>query len=438
MTTWRYWPLVALALLALLTLPEEPSFWVQYKWYITCIISLCVFGVLLIHILLIERRRAEEVLRESKERYRELVETTHAVPWEADAKTFQFTYVGPQADELLGYPVEEWHTKDFWRSHLHPDDRQRTVESSLEATARGEVMEIEYRMLAVDGSPVWIHDWVTVLRKNGRPDRLRGVMLNVTARKRAEEEAQRHRDELAHVARVATMGELTASIAHEIYQPLGAILTNARVAHRLLEGEEPDIAEAQGALNDIVEDGERASEILKRVRAWVRRKEMTRIPLDINEVIKEIVKLVWNDLSKKGISADLQLADHLPLVTGDRISLQQVILNLLRNAAEASSANGTGRKKVEVRSSLQDPKTVMVAVKDNGIGIDPQNLKRIFDAFFTTKENGMGMGLKISRSIIEAHDGKLWAAQNGDRGATFHFTLPVAASGNDVGSEKHD
>ena len=384
------------------------------------------------------RKQAEETLRESKERYRELAETTQAVPWEADAGTFQFAYVGPQSVALLGYPVEEWLAGDFWRSHLHPEDRERAVEFFSGTNALREDREFECRMVAADGSPVWVHNWFTKLRKNGGPERLRGVMLNVTERKRAEEEAQRHRDEMAQVARVTTMGELTASIAHEVNQPLCAILTNARVAGRLLAGEEPDVAEAREALGDIVTDSQRATEVINRVRAWVRRSEVTRVPLDVNEVIEGIMRWARNDLEKRGVSLELRLAGHPPLVMGDRIALQQVIFNLLRNAAEASGDQGHGRGRVEVSSSLPGGKTVTVSVRDDGVGIDPQNLERVFDAFFTTRENGMGMGLRISRTIIEAHDGRLWATRNADRGATFHFTLPIAAGAYAAGSGYHD
>jgi PAS domain S-box-containing protein len=371
------------------------------------------------------RKRSEQALRASERRYREMVETTQAVPWEADAETFRVRYIGPQAVRLLGYPAEDWYRDGFWASRLHPDDRERVLRAASEAVRRGEHFEQEYRMVSATGEEVWVRDLVTAPLGAGGPPALRGVMVDVTARKSAEEEAHRLRDQLAHVARVTTVGELAAAIAHEVNQPLCAILGNAQAAQRLLASDSPDLAEVGEALRDIVAGGRRARDVIARIRGLLQNRRPEPAPVDLNEATREAVALLQHRLTRKGVDLSLDLSADLPPVLGDRVQLQQVLLNLLVNAIEAMAAAARPRE-LSVRSARDEAGTVIVSVRDSGPGIAPEHAGRAFDPFFTTKPGGLGVGLAISRSIVAAHGGRIWAESNAARGAAFHFSLPAA------------
>lgn len=232
------------------------------------------------------------------------------------------------------------------------------------------------------------------------------------------------RAELAHVNRVATLGELTASIAHEVNQPIAGAVTNADAALRWLTAQPPNVDEARQALEGIVEDGKRTSEIIGRIRAFVQKVPLRREQLDINEVILEVIALTRSEMQRNGISLHTQLSSGLPLVPGDRIQVQQVILNLILNAIDAMNGVGTRPRELRIGTGTEDLNGVLVTVHDVGTGLDPESLDRLFQAFYTTKPGGMGMGLSICRSIIEAHGGRVWATPNAGHGATFRFSLP--------------
>jgi C4-dicarboxylate-specific signal transduction histidine kinase len=231
--------------------------------------------------------------------------------------------------------------------------------------------------------------------------------------------------ELAHANRVATMGQLTASIAHEVNQPLAAAVTNAQAALRWLDGRPPDLREARQALARIVRDGNRAGEVIGRIRALIKKAPPRKDALAINEVIREVIELTHGEAVKNGISAQTQLAEGLPLIEGDRVELQQVILNLIINAVEAMSGAGEGSQELLISTGKAGSDGVFVAVRDSGSGLAPASFEHLFEAFYTTKPSGLGMGLSICRSIIEAHGGRLWATANLPQGAVFHFTVPA-------------
>jgi len=271
----------------------------------------------------------------------------------------------------------------------------------------------------------------------------------LSEQKRAEEALRRSQAhlaeaqaELAHVTRVTALGELTASIAHEISQPLAAVVTNADASLRWLSGDSPDLAEAREAIRRITRDGKRAGDVISRMRSLFKKASTTKERLDINGVIEEAVILAQSEMQRHRVSLQTQLASDLPLVMGDRIQLEQVILNLLLNAVEAMSAAGDGPRELSVSSQkMNDTQEqdrfgykvahdaecthVLIALRDSGPGLDPNNLHRLFDAFYTTKPQGLGMGLAISRSIVEAHGGRLSATADSSRGAVFQFTLPI-------------
>jgi two-component system, LuxR family, sensor kinase FixL len=500
------------------------------------------------------RKLAEQKLWESEKNFRRLVENTSGVIWEANIDTWVFSYVGPQAVKLLGYPLEQWFEKDFWISHIHPDDRERAVNTCLTMSKSAQEFDFEYRMIGASGAVVWIHDTVNCQHHNGKPRQLRGLMLDITERKQAEEtlrgeraflrqvidtvpnfifakdrqgrftlanqaiavaygttvenligktdadfnphrdeveffrridaevietlqelaipeeqitdaqgrvrwlqtvkrpiierdgsakqllgastditkrketetELREQRAELAHMARITTMGELAASLAHELNQPLTAILSNAQAALRFLSSRPADIEEVREILQDIVKDNNRAGEIIRRMRALVKKEQTEFESLDLAHLIRDVVTLVHSDTVLHNVKIELKLDGNLPTVRGDKVQLQQVVLNLLLNAFDAMNDDSVGGER-EVNLMLQrnGMDLVQASVRDCGTGLSGDKLDKIFQPFYTTKGEGLGMGLSICRSIIEAHGGRLWAENNADHGATFYFTVPV-------------
>ena len=251
-----------------------------------------------------------------------------------------------------------------------------------------------------------------------------GLRSEMRERQRAEEALHKAQAELAHVTRVMTLGELMASIAHEVNQPLAAVVTNAQACLRWLALETPRPDEARAAVERIVRDSKRASEVIQRIRALVKKTETQVVAVDINDVIREAISLEQREILGRRVLLRTELASALPPVLGDRVQLQQVIINLVINALEAMASVTDRPRDMLIRSQQEDANEVLVLVQDSGMGIDSQNVERLFNAFFTTKPSGMGMGLSISRSIIAAHGGRLWASPNADHGATFQFTLP--------------
>jgi C4-dicarboxylate-specific signal transduction histidine kinase len=250
--------------------------------------------------------------------------------------------------------------------------------------------------------------------------------MDVTAAKNAERQLHRTQSELAHISRVTSLGELTASIAHEVGQPLAAIVTHAEASLRWLGREVPEINEATIALRGIINDGNRASEIVQRIRSLIKKADQERSTLRLNEMIEDVIPLLQREISEHRITLQLDLAAGLPPVLGDRVQLQQVIINLVVNAIQAMTAIDGRPRDLVIRSRQGESGTVLVAIQDSGEGLSEATMSRLFGAFFTTKPNGMGMGLSICRSIIEAHDGRIWAtAAEGGPGASFQFSLPA-------------
>ena len=325
---------------------------------------------------------------------------------------------------MLGYGREDlvsgrvsWRevTPDKWRAA----DDQALAE--LAATGICEPFEKEY--FRKDGSRVPVLVGTALLE--GRRDEGVAFVLDLTERKLAEETLRKTQAELAHVTRVTTLGEMTASIAHEINQPLAAVVNNAGACLRWLAGQAPNLEEARQSAARIIEDGHRAGEIISRIRALAKKAPQQKDWLDINETILEVIALARSEVQRSQVSLQTQLSEDVPLVLGDRIQLQQVILNLVMNGVEAMASVADRPRELLIYSHRHESDKVLVAVQDSGIGIDSQNLEKIFDTFYTTKPQGMGMGLAISRSIIENHGGRLWAVPNDGAGATFQFTLDV-------------
>jgi len=300
---------------------------------------------------------------------------------------------------------------------------QRAVEQ-LRATGSADLFEKEY--FRKDGSRVPV--LVAAAAVGGTPAQTVAFVVDLRERKAAEEALLRAREELARVTRVSTVGELAASIAHEINQPLAAVATYAGAALLWLLRDPPNLERARDALQRTMHEGEHAGEIVSRVRALLKKAPPRTEAVDIDEVILEVLDLSRNELQRNGISIRTQLATDTPLVRGDRIQLQQVVLNLILNAVDAMSEPGTSPRELSIASRREEANQVLVEVCDSGQGFQAETMERIFDPFFTTKPDGMGMGLSISRSIVVAHGGRLWAMANKPRGAVFQFALPTIAS----------
>ncbi|WP_201456039.1 PAS domain-containing sensor histidine kinase [Bradyrhizobium macuxiense] len=308
---------------------------------------------------------------------------------------------------------------------VHPDDRARVRRTIDRASSDREDFEHGYRLLMPDGAIKHVYARAhAVINASGDTEFI-GAVTDVTARKRAEAELHESQANLAHVTRVTALGELAASIAHEVNQPLAAVVTNAAACLRWLDRAPPDLNEARGAAEAIIKDGKRAGEVIQRVRALVNKTIDQKAPLAINDVINEVIGLVQHELLSHRVSLRLELTPGLPLVPADRIQLQQVILNLVINGIEAMQPVTDRPRELVIRTRQDDARHILVAVSDCGLGVAAENADRLFDAFFTTKSAGMGMGLSICRSIIDAHGGRLSMAGNAGPGATFQFTLPL-------------
>jgi PAS domain S-box-containing protein len=307
---------------------------------------------------------------------------------------------------------------------VHPEDLARFMDEWRAALAEGKPLETEARLRRADGEYRWLLIRVVPLRdETGKIVKWYGTSADVEDLKRAEEALSKSQAELAHVTRVTTMGELAASIAHEVNQPLSAIVNNGSACMRWLDGVAPNLDEAREAARRIIRDGNRAGEVITRIRALLRKTDTEKARLDINQTIREVVMLTRNEAARKGVTLRLDLAADLPPVLGDRVQLQQVILNLVMNGVEAMASASSRPRELHIRSRRHESDKALVAVQDSGVGLDGQNLEKLFDAFYSTKPQGMGMGLAISRSIVEDHGGRLWAAPNDGPGATFQFTL---------------
>jgi signal transduction histidine kinase len=335
---------------------------------------------------------------------------------------------------VLGFdPHDGQPRSETFRQRLHPDDQPR--EKEIVETARREQakFEMDYRMVHPGGEIRDIHAvGHPVLNPSGDVVEFVGTVIDITERKRAEEERERLRQaqaDLAHVTRVTTMGELTASLAHEIKQPISAAVMNARTCLRWLGRDEPDLTEAREAASRIIKDVTRASDIISRIGSLFKKGGPQNDLLDVNEVIQEMIALLRSEASRYSISIQGELANDLPKVMADRVQLQQVFMNLILNGIDAMKESSRGNE-LTIKSEAAHGQ-LLITVRDTGIGIPPQDADQIFNAFFTTKPHGTGMGLPISRSIIESHGGRLWAAANSGRGATFHLTLPTSVEAHE-------
>ena len=315
-----------------------------------------------------------------------------------------------------------------WEAAVHPDDVGRFVDEWRAAVASGKAMESEARVRRADGQYRWLLIRNVPLRdEGGKIVKWYGTSTDIDDRRRAEEERERLRQleaDLARINRVSIMGELGVSIAHEVNQPLSGIVSNGSACLRWLAGSVPNLEEVREGLRRIVRDGKRAGEVIARIRALAKRTAPLREKVDLNDTVREVLALVGDEAKRNRVTIRTRFASDLSPVSGDRVQLQQIVLNLIMNAIEAMSGVEDRSRELMITTRNIDAEQVQVSVADSGIGIDPQKLDKIFDSFYTTKPSGMGMGLSISRSILQAHGGRLWASANDGPGATFQFSLP--------------
>jgi len=384
----------------------------------------------------IERKQAEEALRRSEGYLAEAQRLARTGSWAWNVASRRSVYWSRENYRLFGFDPEEGIPSDeVFYQRVHPEDRDRVRrEAFLERPDEGSDFDVVFRIVLPEGA-------IKYIRSTGHPVRnisgdlveYVGTSMDVTERKRVDEERERLRQvqaDLAHVSRVTTMGELTASLAHEVNQPIAAAVTNANTCLRWLTRDHPDIEEAREAAMRIVKDGTRAAEIISRIRQLFKKGTSQREPADVNDIILEMTVLLRSETRRYNIIVETELAADLPQVMADRVQLQQVLMNLMINGIEAMK-DADGKRELDIRSQRTKSEEVVVSVSDNGVGLPPQQKEQIFNAFFTTKLHGTGMGLRISRSIIESHGGRLWAVDNSPRGASFCFSLPAKAEAHE-------
>jgi PAS domain S-box-containing protein len=374
--------------------------------------------------------RAEQLaddVREGEEQISMAAAAANLGFWSRDLKTDEL-WASENWRVMFGFTKAERLDFNMFLQRLYADDRESIRQAVARAIEEADNYEVEYRVVLPDGQSRWIASRGRVqIANGGKPVRMHGVSADITARKQSEAELVQKRNELAHLSRVTTVSELSGSLAHELNQPLAIILTNAQAAQRLLAQQPPDLAEARDILADIVSEDQRAGEVIRRLRSLLKHGETSLRPLAVDEIMGEMLQFTRNDLIRQGVTAHRNLAGNLPPVLGDRIQLQQVLINLILNACDAMAANPPAARHLTLETSLHE-KTIRIAVSDTGCGL-PADAESIFQPFYTTKPQGLGLGLSICRSLVTAHQGRLWAQKRDATtgGTTLYLELPVIA-----------
>jgi len=407
---------------------KSGSMWEEHKEAILGGMFFISIETLLIIALLVnlrKRRRAEAQIAESALRYRTVADYTY--DWEYwSAPDGTMNYISPSCERITGFSVREFmDDPTLFHKIILPEDRGIWDGHDHDVRNRQKASEIQFRIRTKGEEIRWMdHACQPVRDGQGKFLGIRASNRDISDRKKAEFEVQQQRNELAHVTRVAALGELTSSIAHELNQPLAAIRNYANAAQRFLSRSEPDLSKARDALEGIVRDDRRAAEVISRVREFLKKEEPRYQPVQMNQVIQEVLAFIRSDAVLEGLTIETELAPALPVVLGDRVQLQQVLLNLMLNSVDAMNKVKPELRKLVIKTENEEDRNVKVSVRDLGAGIDEAHQDKLFESFFTTKPKGMGMGLAISQRIIHAHGGSIWAENHPGGGATFCFRLP--------------
>ena len=378
-----------------------------------------------------ERKRADDTLRRGEAWLAQAQRLSHTGTWVLDGTTRHFLYWSDESYRIWGFdPLRGLPSRDDMWERIHPDDRERVSGEVQEALREKRDFLAEFRILLPDGTVKWLeanthHEFSPF----GALLEVVCTNIDVTERNRAQDERERLGQleaDLAHINRLSMMGELAASLSHEILHPIATARNNARAGMRFLEMSPPNLSEVKEALGCVVRDADRAKDIVGRIRSQIKRAPPRKERFDLHEAINEVIVMVRSAIAKDAISASTRLMDGLVPVQGDRVQLQQVLVNLILNAVEAMSSVEEGARELSIRTEQNQPGGILVAVHDSGPGIDPVNFDRVFEPFYTTKSSGVGMGLSICQTIINGHGGRLWMSANEPRGAVFQFTLPAA------------
>jgi PAS domain S-box-containing protein len=371
----------------------------------------------------------DEALRESEERMRLAAEAVNLGIWEWDLGKDEIWATNARR-ALLGCPASGKITLEDFISTVHPDDRNRIRQAIDDAIHKGQDYDSEYRLVLPDGIVRWMAARGSMhFDGHGNPARLLGINIDITARKQAELEAKQRGDELSHLSRVALVGELSASIAHELNQPLAGILTNAGAGEFVIDRGDVDLKELRELLADISADARRASDVIRDIRGMIKKEQVTRRRINLNDVVTNAVQIIGSDALLHACELKTSLEATLPIVEVDPVQIQQVLINLILNAFDAMRDTPVSKRRVEIMTRENGAGAVRISVRDYGVGISEEMRSRIFEQFFTTKPEGLGMGLAIVRSIVEEHAGTIEAENAEGEGARFHFTLPISAGG---------
>jgi len=413
-----------------LVLNRPPSLWGEYREQITVVAVLVLMQTLLIVALLTQNRRrqlAEGRLKESEDRMRLAASSANLGLWRWDSRSGK-VWMTDHCRKILDLPDDSEATIDRLLATVHRDDRT-ALRRQIEQSARWDrPFDAECRIVLPGGGIRWLSIKGQSTKSGHDPaDQVTGVVVDVSDRKEEQVEAERQRTQLTHLTRVAILGELSGAMAHELNQPLAAILSNAQAGQRLLERQPPDLEETRAIMADIVADDLRAGEVIQRLRSLLKRGESKQEPLDVNVLVAEVLDLAHSELVTQQVSLETALSADLPAVLGDRIQLQQVLLNLVINACEAMREIPPARRVLSVSSEVRQGREVELTVADSGPGVPPAQIDQIFEPFSTTKREGLGLGLSISRAIVAAHNGHLRVRNGADGGAVFAIRLPAAA-----------
>lgn len=375
---------------------------------------------------IVARVQAEIALRDSEERFRQLAEHIHEVFWVHGIAEERLLYVSPAYADIWGRPVESFQERPLdWMEAVHPDDHSHVHAAHLAKLSSG-IFNEEYRIVRPDGTIRWIRDrGFPICDSTGYVYRIAGLAEDITAHKLAEDQLRRQQVELAQTARLSLAVELASNLAHELNQPLAAIVAYTQACLALLRQNQTDPRELMGTLEAVVNQGLRAGEIIRHLRELVRKHPSAQTALDISTLIGAVVHYAQLELHQAQVTVRLELVEALPAILADDIQIQLVVLYLMRNAIEAMHETDEGPRELTLRTALLNRDAVLITIHDTGSGLGAAEVEQLFQPFFTTKPNGMGLGLSVSRSIIESQGGQLWATPNPDRGMSFQFTLPV-------------